>query len=165
MRTALDRWYQMLAVPLAARQNAGKLKPTWTRPFLARSGQEVHMTVALPCFVDLSSDSPQLVGAVSFDVAVSAKRFSLDMAGACTLMWGWFGSRCPIFLGIDEALKCRDGTENEKLSLLMDALGKSLDFRLENPHAILVSKGPHQDVADPPFGINGSGQKLEWRER
>ena len=73
MRTALDRWYQMLAVPLAARQNAGKLKPTWTRPFLARSGQEVHMTVALPCFVDLSSDSPQLVGAVSFDVAVSAK--------------------------------------------------------------------------------------------
>jgi hypothetical protein len=31
------------------------------------------MTVALPCFVDLSSDSPQLVGAVSFDVAVSAK--------------------------------------------------------------------------------------------
>jgi hypothetical protein len=63
----------MLAVPLAARQNAGKLKPTWTRPFLARSRQEVHMTVSLPCFVDLSTDSPQLVGAVSFDVAVSGK--------------------------------------------------------------------------------------------
>ena len=70
MRTALDRWYQMLAVPLAARQAAGQLKPTWTRPYLARSGQEVHLTVGLPCLVDLSSDSPQLVGAVAFDVAV-----------------------------------------------------------------------------------------------
>ena len=31
------------------------------------------MTAALPCFVDLESDQPHLMGAVALDIALSAK--------------------------------------------------------------------------------------------
>jgi hypothetical protein len=73
MRTSLSKWYQMLAVPLAALLRSGKLSATWTRPVLDRSKQEVHMTVALPCFVDLELAQPESIGAVSLDVALSGK--------------------------------------------------------------------------------------------
>ena len=73
MRTSLSKWYQMLAVPLAALLRSGKLAATRTRPVLDRSKQEVHMTVALPCFVNLELAQPESIGAVSLDVALSGK--------------------------------------------------------------------------------------------
>lgn len=72
MRTSLSKWYQMVAAPLAPLQADGSLLPTWSKPFLSSSRQEIHITVGLPVFVDLTLDMPQLVGAVSFDVAVAA---------------------------------------------------------------------------------------------
>jgi len=73
MRTSLSKYYQMMAAPLAPLQANASLLATWSKPFLADSRQEVHLTVALPVFVDLTLDMPQLVGAVSFDVALAAK--------------------------------------------------------------------------------------------
>ena len=44
------------------------------------------------------------------------------------VLWRWFGSK-PIFVGIDEALKCSDGTEEQdkKLQALLTASGAFLD--------------------------------------
>ena len=72
-RTKLSKWYQMVAAPLAPLQADGSLAATWTKPYLSRSGNEVYMTAALPCFVDLESDQPHLMGAVALDIALSAK--------------------------------------------------------------------------------------------
>jgi hypothetical protein len=44
----------------------------------------------------------------------------IDVLNTRKALWRWFGRR-PIFVGIDEALKCRDGMEKEKLQCLLKA--------------------------------------------
>ncbi len=53
------------------------------------------------------------------------------------VLWRWFG-RHPIFLGIDEALKCKDGLEDEKLQCLMTAAGAFLDGLVKTEDASVV---------------------------
>jgi hypothetical protein len=54
------------------------------------------------------------------------------------ILWRWFG-RKPIFIGIDEALKCSDGIEEEeKLQLLLTAAGKLLDIFSNDPPVFVV---------------------------
>jgi hypothetical protein len=50
----------------------------------------------------------------------------IDVPNTRQMLWRWFGQR-PIFIGIDEALKCQDGLEREKLQSLMTAAGAFLD--------------------------------------
>jgi hypothetical protein len=52
-------------------------------------------------------------------------------------LWNWFGPH-PIFVGIDEALKCNDGTENEKLKHLLTASGMFLDTDRDKPSCCVV---------------------------
>jgi hypothetical protein len=52
-------------------------------------------------------------------------------------LWKWFGPH-PIFLGIDEALKCMDGTEDDKLEHLLTASGMFLDTGRDKPSCCVV---------------------------
>ena len=61
----------------------------------------------------------------------------IDAPNTLKVLWRWFGRR-PIFLGIDEALKCRDGIEIEKLQCLMTAAGAFLDTSVDAERVSVV---------------------------
>ena len=60
-----------------------------------------------------------------------------DVTNTRLVLWRWFGRR-PIFVGIDEALKCKDGIENDKLQSLMTAAGTFLDTTVDDERVSVV---------------------------
>jgi hypothetical protein len=66
-------------------------------------------------------------------------RFCISVAETISILRAWFGQR-PIFVGIDEALKCQDGIEDasKKLSALLTASGKFLDVDRHAPTTCVV---------------------------
>ena len=119
MRTSLEKWYQLLAAPLAKLQGSGAQAPSWTVPYLSSSGKEIIITVALPCFVDIDLDRPQLIGAVALDLTVSAKGDSV-WSSILPLLRG-FRPRTPagvaaVSQGLEVALVLRQANEGVALS-------------------------------------------------
>ena len=76
-------------------------------------------------------------------IARSAKNaeqvYGISVLSTRRALWKWFGPR-PIFLGIDEALKCEDGTggTDEKLKKLLTASGTFLDVGRDEPPVCVV---------------------------
>ena len=61
----------------------------------------------------------------------------IDVPSTLAALWGWFGRR-PIFVGIDEALMCKDGIESDKLESLMTAAGAFLDTSIDAERVSVV---------------------------
>lgn len=76
---------------------------------------------------------------VAQSIAMVDKSCRIRVPNTLQLLWGWFG-RKPIFIGIDEALKCSDGTEesDKTLQVLMTASGKFLDIAPNDPPVFVV---------------------------
>jgi hypothetical protein len=78
---------------------------------------------------------------VVHEVAMVHRKSKISVISTCKVLWHWFG-RKPIFIGIDEALKCSDGTERigRKLQALLTASGAFLDkTTLDLPAYVVMS--------------------------
>jgi hypothetical protein len=78
---------------------------------------------------------------VANEVVMVHRKRKISVLSTCQVLWHWFG-RKPIFIGIDEALKCSDGTERigKRLQALLTASGAFLDkTTLDLPAYVVLS--------------------------